>query len=253
MDTTTESFFDHLKELRQRLIYCVITVVIAFAILWVVRDDLIELLAYPLKKVIDLQNGQIILLSVMDKIYIHMKTVFLSSLILSTPVILLQVWKFVVPALYTHERNISRVFFVSSVGLFAAGVSLCYFAILPLAFSFLLKYSTAYEGFLFQSGARESLQIHLKEHLRLTLNLMFVFGVIFELPLVMIFLSRLGIVEIAVFKRMRKHALIVSMIFSAVLTPPDPLTMIGLAIPMILLYEVGILLCVHYGAAKGPP
>ncbi len=238
----TNTFLGHFHELRQRLIYSMISVVVMFIALWIFRDDLIYLLTYPLQKVLHGESHQVIMLSVMDKIFIHLKTVFIVSIIFSIPFILLQVWKFIMPALYVNEKKVTAFFFLGSTGLFVTGIAICYFLILPFAFSFLINYSETYEGYLLQDTPKMPLQIYLKEHLRLTLNLLFVFGLVFELPLIMVFITRLGVLSVDTLKRYRKHALIMGLIFSAILTPPDPLTMVGMAFPMVLLYELGLIL-----------
>ncbi len=247
MNNMVEStFFSHFHELRSRLIKCVVSVIIAFCILWIFRDDVIFILTWPLERALIDGQGNIILLSVMEKIFIHLKTVFVASLILSIPIILYQVWKFILPALYAQEKKYTGLFLGGSIFLFLAGLLVCYYIILPIAFTFLLEYSNNYEGFIFNVKATAPLQIHLKEHLKLTLNLLFIFGVIFELPLVMIFINKVGLVNVDAFKQYRKYALVMGMIFAALVTPPDPLTMIGLSIPIVFLYEIGIQLSIFF-------
>lgn len=246
------SIFFHLDELRKRLAYSAATVAFFFSLLWIIREDVIYVLSWPLQSVIRETGHQVIMLSVMDKVFIHLKTVFATSVLLSIPFLTIQVWKFLVPALYQNEKRYTLLFFVLGILLFSAGVVLCYFFTLPYAFSFLINYSTETGNILFEGGAVNgaSLNIALKDHINLTINMLLVFGTIFELPLLMIFLGKLGIVESSQLKKMRKHAIVGGMIFAAVITPPDPVTMIALAIPIVVLFEIGLLL-VAFNASDG--
>lgn len=212
-----------------------------FLLLWAFRDDLLFLLTNPLNEIIKDTNSSIIFLSLTDKFFLHLKTVFTCSLILSTPFWLYQIWKFIVPALYPTERRYSSAFLLSSIVLFALGIYISYYLVVPVAFEFLINYSQNHSSLIFESGISPLMQIDWRKHIALTLNLFLVFGIIFELPLVMIFLTMIGFLDSSFYKKYRKYMIVLSMIIAAILTPPDPITMIILSIPMILLYELGII------------
>lgn len=234
------NFWSYLKELRTRLIMVLLFTLILFFVLWGLRDDVLTFLTGPLHDVIKDTGASIIFLSLTDKFFLHLKTIFLVSVILSIPFCLYQVWEFIVPALYPTEKKYSFFFVFLSLIFFSTGLVVAYMLVLPVAFEFLINYSTSSTNYLLNPIVAPSMQIDWRTHIAFTLNLLFVFGFVFELPLLMMFLSQLGILEVSFFRKYRKHMIVVSMIIAAILTPPDPVTMIILSIPMILLYEIGI-------------
>jgi len=234
----------HLEELRTRLIRSVLAIFSTFIIGWIFRRDILYILKKPLLEALPEEMRHTILLKVIDKFFIDLKVAFIGALFLAMPYISFQIWRFIAPGLYQHERKMVWPLFLSGAFFFTAGVLFCYFFVFPFAFKFLVNYSLA-GGDLLLSGAAipemaDKLQIALKEHISLTASILFAFGIAFETPVFMFIMGLSGIISPDWFARQRKFALIGAFVFAAMLTPPDPWTQIALGIPLILLYELGI-------------
>ncbi|MBI5646405.1 MAG: twin-arginine translocase subunit TatC [Ignavibacteriae bacterium] len=222
------SFLDHLEELRWRIIYTLLGIVIGSAVVWAFKDFLMEdVLLRPAKENhLQLQN-----LRPFGQLFLYMQVSLFGGIILSIPNILLQIWLFVSPGLYPHERKYIRWIVVFSSFCFLAGVAFAYFVILPAAFSFFVSFGTP----LIENN------ISIDEYFNFILNLMLGAGLVFELPMVSAFLARLGILTPQFMRKYWRHAVIIILIVAAFLTPtPDPYNMLLLAIPMVGLYEISI-------------
>ncbi len=220
---------DHLEELRWRLIKCVIAVAVGFVATYAFKEQIFGFLVWPLVKVMP-ENSQMIYTSLPEAFITYLKVAFFSGLILATPVIFYQIWKFIMPGLYPNERRYVLPFILVATLFFLGGVSFAYYVVFPFGFMFFLGFQT------------ESISAMpaMKEYLGLVMKLMFAFGVTFELPVIMFFLAKMGLVSPEGLKRKRKFAILIVFVMAAILTPPDVISQTLLAIPLLILYEVSI-------------
>lgn len=219
-----------LVELRSRLIISLVVLFLVFSLLLYFANPLYGYLAYPLLKY--LPQGHLIATQIISPFFVPFKLAFTLSLILSIPFFLYQLWAFVAPALYGHERRLVWPFLLISVVLFYAGLAFAYFVIFPLLFHFL-------------SGIAPPSVIvspDISDYLDFTLQLLFIFGCLFEIPIAMVLLVSTRIVSRERFIRMRSYAIVCSFIVGMLLAPPDVMSQTVLAVPIWLLYEAGIVL-----------
>ena len=224
-------FVSHLVELRDRLVRAVIAIGIAFAVLafWPGPSGLYDLLAAPL--VAHLPKGAtLIATNVISPILVPLKITLMAAFMLALPVVLYQVWAFVAPGLYSHEKKLVLPLVVSSTILFVAGVAFCYFLVIPGMSKFI------------QAFAPTSITAapDIEQYFGFVLTLFLVFGIAFEVPIAVIVLARMRIVSIEQLRKWRGYFIVSSFIVAAVVTPPDVISQLALAIPMCILYEVGI-------------
>jgi sec-independent protein translocase protein TatC len=232
---------DHLIELRQRLIYSVGALIVAFLICFYFAEDLFNFLVDPLARLLlerGLEEGyrRLIFTDLTEVFFTYIKVAFFFGAFITCPIFLTQLWLFVAPGLYKHEKTAFAPFLVASPILFLTGAALVYYAIFPLAWQFFLSFET--------QGAAGSLPIQLEakvnEYLGLVMKLIFAFGLCFQLPVLMTLMARVGLATSEGMKRKRKYAIVGVFVVAAVFTPPDPLSQISLAVPIIALYEVSI-------------
>ncbi len=232
-------FTAHLEELRQRLIKSAIAVAVGFGAAYFFKEQLFYILVLPLKQV--MQSGDtLIYTSLPEAFFTFLKTAFIAGLMLASPVLLYQFWMFVAPGLYDRERRLLLPIVVLSTFFFVGGALFGYFFVFPLGFQFFLSFAT------------ETIRPlpSMKEYLSLASKMLLAFGLAFELPLVLTFLARLGIVTVDFLKRQRKYAILLIFIFAAILTPPDVVSQVLMAAPMMVLYEISILGARIFGRAK---
>jgi len=228
---TEQPFVSHLIELRDRLIRALIAVGICFGVLslWPGPGGLYDLLAAPLVE--NLPAGStMIATNVISPFLVPLKITLMAAFLLALPVVLYQVWAFVAPGLYTHEKRLVMPLVISSTLLFFGGVAFCYFIVFGQVFTFI------------QSFAPKSITAapDIEAYLSFVLTMFIAFGSAFEVPIAVIVLARVGIVSIEKLKAFRSYFVVLAFIIAAVLTPPDVVSQLALAIPMIILYEVGI-------------
>ena len=228
---TEAPFVSHLIELRDRLIRAVIAIAIAFGILafFPGPSGLYDLLAAPM--VAHLPKGAtLIATNVISPILVPLKITLMAAFMLALPVVLYQVWSFVAPGLYSHEKRLMLPLVISSTLLFVAGVAFCYYLVIPGMSKFI------------QAFAPSSITAapDIEQYFGFVLTLFMVFGIAFEVPIAVIVLARMGIVTIAQLRQFRGYFVVASFIIAAVVTPPDVISQLALAIPMCILYEVGI-------------
>jgi sec-independent protein translocase protein TatC len=220
----------YLIELRSRLISALIVLMVLFAIFTYFANDLYTLLAQPLLKF--LPQGHLIATQIVSPFFVPFRLAFMAAVLLSVPYFLYQLWGFIAPALYGHERRMAWPLLFISLFLFYAGLAFAYFVIFPVLFHFLA--STAPRGVV--------LSPDISEYLDFTIKLLVVFGVLFEIPIIMAVLSSTGLVSAARFIKWRSYAIVGAFVLGMLLAPPDVLSQTLLAIPIWLLYEAGILL-----------
>jgi sec-independent protein translocase protein TatC len=223
-------FTAHLEELRRRLIICFCAVGIGFVISYIFSKRLFEILMQPLLTAMPPEE-KLIYTGLPEAFFTYLKVAFLAGVILSVPVIMYQLWMFIAPGLYDKEKRlVLPVVFLSSL-FFLGGAFFGYFIVFPFGFKFFMGFASDYVRPL----------PAMKEYLSFSSKLLFAFGVVFELPLFVTFLAKLGIVDVQLLKTKRKYAILLCFVFAAILTPPDVITQVLMAGPLILLYEVGIL------------
>jgi sec-independent protein translocase protein TatC len=222
-------FTEHLEELRKRLIVCFIAVGVGFVLSYGFKEKLFQILTRPLIRV--MQTGdKLIFTGLPEAFFTYLKVAFLSGIILAAPVIFYEFWMFVAPGLYDKEKRLMVPVVVLSTVFFVGGAFFGYFIVFPYGFKFFLGY------------ASETIRPlpSMREYLSFAAKLLLAFGLVFELPLIIIFLARLGMVSVSFLKKNRKYALLLFFIGGAILTPPDVVTQIMMALPLILLYEISI-------------
>jgi sec-independent protein translocase protein TatC len=223
-------FTAHLEELRKRLIVCFIAVGIGFAGAYGFKEKLFQVLTAPLIRV--MQSGDtLIFTNLPEAFFTYLKVSFLAGLLLASPVILYQFWMFVAPGLYQRERRVLLPIVFLSTLFFLGGALFGYFVVFPWGFQFFLGFAT------------ETIRPlpSMREYLSFSAKLLLAFGIVFEMPLVLTAMARLGIVSVGFLKKNRKYAILLFFTGAAILTPPDVITQIMMALPLMLLYEVSII------------
>ncbi len=226
-------FTEHLEELRHRLVIILISIGIGFAISYGFSEYILRFLQRPLAT-------KLIFISPTEAFLANLKAAFYAALFFSTPLVLFQVWKFVAPGLYEHERKYSFPFLITSTLLFVAGGAFAYVVLLPIVLRFLLA----------QAGDLWTPNITLSNYLSFCMRLILAAGLMFELPVLMYFLTKVGVVTPAFLVQNRKYAILAAFLVSAVLTPPDVFSQILLAVPLFLLFEASILVAKRVTAEK---
>jgi sec-independent protein translocase protein TatC len=232
-------FTAHLEELRSRLIKCFIAVGVGFVISYGFKEILFNILVQPLVKVMA-EGDHLIFTGLPEAFFTYLKVALLSGLMLASPVLLYQFWMFVAPGLYKKERRLLGPIVILSSFFFVAGSLFGYFIVFPWGFKFFLGFAT------------ETIRPlpSMKEYLGFSAKLLLAFGLVFELPLVLTFLARLGIISVDFLKRNRKYALLLFFAGAAMLTPPDVVTQIMMAIPLMAMYELSIIGARLFGRKK---
>lgn len=237
VEETKMPLLEHLVELRSRMLYSLVTLVVAFFVCFFFAAPLFNFLVAPLA---DLWQGdperRLIFTALHEKFFTDVKVAFFAALFVSFPLISAQLWIFVAPGLYKREKMAFLPFLVATPILFFGGGAFVYYVVLPVAWQFFAGFE--------QFGGDGLLAIELEpkvdQYLSLVMRLIFAFGLSFELPVVISLLARVGFVTSEGLKRKRRYAVLLAFVAAAILTPPDPLSQIGLAIPIILLYEISI-------------
>ena len=227
---------EHLVELRMRLIYALGGFMVCFFIAFYFADAIFSFLVEPLAAQMHRANARMIYTALHEAFFTYVKVAFFAAAFVSFPLVSVQIWLFVAPGLYKHEKGAFLPFLIATPVLFFAGGALVYYFIFPLAWEFFLNFQTA--------GGPGSLPIQVEpkvdQYLSLVMQLIFAFGLGFELPVFLMLLARVGIVTADGLAEKRRYAIVGVFVFAAVLTPPDVISQIGLAVPILLLYEVSI-------------
>ena len=231
-------FVSHLTELRKRLINSFIFLIIFFIGCYIFAENLYGFLVEPFAKAVrnDGTDRRLIFTALQETFLTYLKVSFFTAFFVTCPFILIQIWKFIAPGLYKHEKKAILPYLILTPLLFFLGGMLVYYLIMPLAIKFFLSFES--------SGISTNLPIQLEakvnEYLSLVMKLIFAFGISFQLPIILSLLARIGIVDSDFLKSRRKYVIVIIFAMAALLTPPDPITQIGLAIPLLILYELSI-------------
>jgi len=226
-----QPFTAHLDELRRRLIICFVAVGVGFGVCYFFKFELFNILVTPLRKAMNDGGGTLVYTHITEAFLTYLKTAFIGGLMLASPVIIYQFWMFIAPGLYDKEKRMLVPILFLSVFFFVGGALFGYFLVFPIGFPFLLNFAPP------EIRAMLSMKIYLG----FASKMLLAFGLIFELPLVITFLARLGIVSVDFLKKNRKYAILLFFVLGAILTPPDVLTQFMMAMPLLALYEISII------------
>ena len=237
IDDTKQPLMEHLIELRRRLIWCFLALGVAFAICYYFADDIFAFLVQPLQAAFGGPGrGKLIYTKLYEAFFVQIKVAFFAAFFISFPVIANQIWAFVAPGLYAKEKRAFLPFLFATPVLFIGGGALAYYVVMPAAFTFLLKYQGNIGGI-----QREALP-SVDDYLGLVMQFIMAFGFAFLLPVLLMLLERAGLVTLAQLKRYRRYAILIAFIIAALITPPDVASMCMLAVPLVLLYELTLVL-----------
>jgi len=232
-DETKQPFLGHLEELRKRLVACAIAIGVGFVASYAFSERLFQVLIMPLKAVMP-EGEKLIFTNLPEMFFTYLKVAFLSGVLVVSPFVFYQLWLFIAPGLYQREKRYVIPFVVASTILFVGGALFGYFVVFPFGFKFFIGFTNEYVKAL----------PSVKEYFSLSVKLLFAFGIVFELPVVLFFLTKMGIVTPEYLRRQRKYAILLAFIIGAILTPPDVITQCMMAVPLMVLYEIGILVSV---------
>jgi sec-independent protein translocase protein TatC len=228
---TEETFISHLVELRDRIIRAGLAVIVVFVGLVYWAPDIFRLLARPLMNNLP-KDGKMIVTDVTGSFFVPMKVTMLVAFVIALPIVLYQIWAFVAPGLYQHEKKLVGPLVGSSYTLFLCGMAFAYFVVFPTIFRVMAHYNAPL-------GAEMTTDID--NYLSFVLTMFVAFGVTFEVPIVVVLLVRMNVVTLKKLKEIRPYVIVGAFVISAVVTPPDVFSQLILAIPLIVLYEAGII------------
>jgi sec-independent protein translocase protein TatC len=226
----SQPLVEHLTELRKRLIFALAGIFVGFFVCWSFSEIIFDIVRAPIRP--HLPSDGLVFTAPMDKFMAHIKVSFLASIVVTSPFWVYQLWAFISPALYKEEKAFGFFFIFFGSSLFTAGVSFVYFIVYPLAFKFLMTFA----------GDTDKPMITISEYLSFFITTTLVFGMAFQMPLIFSILAKLGLVSSKLLTTYRRHAIVLLAAMSAVVTPPDVISMILMMIPMVGLYELSIFL-----------
>ncbi len=233
-DTRKLTLIEHLTELRTRLIYSLLALFGAFGICYYFSKNIYQFLVAPL---LAAGGKNLIFTGLTEAFFTYVKVAFFAGFVLAFPFIAFQLYRFLAPGLYKKEKKILLPFLIGSPILFFAGIAMAYYFIFPVAWKFFLSFETP-------NGTMPIvLQARVSEYLSLVLHLMFAFGLAFQMPVILALLCHGGFISAAQLRDKRRYAILLIFVIAGIITPPDVISMVGLAIPMLLLYEGSILIC----------
>jgi len=237
LDNNKAPLLEHLAELRKRLLVCCVGIIIAFFGFYFVSADIYNFLVHPLALATEGQVGRRMIFTGLHEAFLtQVKVAFFASICFSFPVLSVQIWRFIAPGLYSKEKRAFLPFILATPLFFILGASFVYYMVIPLAWDFFLSFE--------QSAGNGILPMQLEpkvdEYLSLIMRLIIAFGICFELPVLIVLLTKVGLTNSKSLKNKRKYAVLIAFVVAAVITPPDVISQILLAVPIIVLYEISI-------------
>ncbi len=237
--TNSNSFTSHFTELRSRLIKSIVLIFVIFIVSYIFAEYIYNFLVEPYANAVkdDQVPRRLIFTALHETFITYLKVAFFAAIFLGSPILLIQIYKFIAPGLYKNEKKAILPYLIFTPILFLIGGLLVYYLIMPLAIKFFLSFETI--------GSNNTLPIQLEakvnEYLSLIMRLIFAFGISFQLPILLNLLAKIGVVNSSYLRKTRRYVVVIIFTVAAILTPPDPITQIGLAIPLLLLYELSII------------
>lgn len=233
------SLLDHLNEMRWRLVRCLIAAAVGFCVCWAFVEPIFAVLVKPLLAVLP-DGGNAMYSTMPEAFFIRMFVACIAGVFLASPVIFYQIWAFISPGLYEEEKLFIVPVAIISAVFFVGGALFCYYIVFPFAFQFFMSYNT------------EQIRVmpRISDYVDFVLKLLIAFGLIFEMPLFAFFLSRMGVLTAAMMRQARRYAILGIFIVAAILTPPDVLSQLLMAVPMLVLYEISVIVAAVFGKKK---
>ena len=233
-----QPLLEHLIELRSRIIKTMIMIIVFFIFFYIFADNIYNFLVKPYENAVAGEEGRrLIFTALHETFFTYIRVAIFASLFVSLPFLLIQLWIFIAPGLYKNEKNVVVPYLLATPILFILGSALVYYLIMPLAIKFFLSFESI--------GGNGALPIQLEakvnEYLSLIMRLILAFGICFQLPVALTLMARVGLVSSEGLKKNRKYVMVGVFAIAAILTPPDPISQIGLGIPILLLYELSII------------
>jgi sec-independent protein translocase protein TatC len=235
IDETAAPLLDHLIELRRRLLWSILAIGICFAICFYFSDDIFGFLVRPLTQAFGPGQGQLVYTKLYEAFFVNVKVALFAAFFLAFPIIATQLWAFIAPGLYAKEKRAFLPFIIATPVLFLMGASLAYFVVMPTAFHFFL----AYQGM--SGGIRQVALPAMGDYLALVMQFILAFGIAFLMPVLLMLMERAGLVTRLQLKGARRYAIVAAFIIAAVFTPPDVVSQLMLAVPLVLLYELTLI------------
>ena len=237
-NTNNGSFVGHLTELRSRITKSFVFLIILFIFSYIFSTEIYRFLVQPYAEAVLVENldRRLIFTALHEAFLTYLKVAFFAAFFISSPFFLIQLWKFIAPGLYKNEKKTLLPYLVATPVLFILGGFIVYYLIMPLAIKFFLGFETVAEP----GVIAIQLEAKVNEYLSLIMRLIFAFGISFQLPVILSLLARIGVIDSEYLRKRRKYFVVIIFAMAAILTPPDPITQIGLALPLLLLYELSI-------------
>lgn len=236
LDPLRQPLLAHLLELRKRLMWSLVAILVGFIISYYFAPQIYEFLVRPLAQVTTGEHRRLIYTGLTEAFVTYIKLSLWAGSFLAFPIIASQIWMFVAPGLYKHERFAFLPFLIATPIFFMLGAAMAYYFVFPLAWTFFLSFENAATS----GGLPIQLEARVSEYLSLSMTVIFAFGIAFELPVILVLLTRIGLLSSAKLREFRRYAIVLIFIVAAVLTPPDVISQLSLALPLMLLYELSI-------------
>lgn len=236
LDASTAPLMDHILELRQRLVWAVIALIICFAISYYFSQNIFNFLVEPLKSAFPKGEATLIFTKLYEAFFVEIKVAMFSAFFLAFPILAGQLYAFVAPGLYSNEKKAFLPFLLATPILFLLGASLAYYIVMPTAFEFFLDFQSN------DGGLKQQALPSMSDYLSLVMQFILAFGICFQLPILLLLLNRAGLVSRAQLKSYRRFMIVGAFLIAAILTPPDVISQLMLGIPLILLYEISMVI-----------